>query len=69
MKHYNHFMKEMNKVHLYAKRENKTNLNNLPIKMSPDKVVDLLFVDGMQVLELVDGTEFDHIQSIGDNHI
>lgn len=40
-------MKEMNKVHLYAKRENKTNLNNLPIKMSPDKVVDLLLVDGM----------------------
>lgn len=29
--------------------------------MSPDEVVDLLLVDGMQILELMDGTEFDHI--------
>lgn len=29
--------------------------------MSPDEVVDLLLVDGMQILELMDGTEFDNI--------
>jgi hypothetical protein len=41
----------------------------LPIEVAPDKIVDFLFVYGMKILELVDCTELDNIQTIGYNNI
>ena len=37
----------------------------MTIKMTPDKVVNALLGDGMQVLELVHGRELDDVQTVG----
>lgn len=44
-------------------------LAGLPIKVSSDELVDFLFGESVEVLELVEGGEFDDVQSVGSDDV
>ena len=41
----------------------------MPVEVATNKVIDLRFGDGMQVLELVHGRELDDVEPIGQDAI